>query len=80
MGRNGATPSNRAADLKKLFRSTTDTNIAGVFGGLGEFFEVDPNIFRLAAVFLGISTGVIPLLVTYLVAWFVIPQGAPAYK
>jgi len=63
------------ADLKKLFRSTTDKHLAGVCGGLGEIFEIDPNIFRLAAVFLGLATGIFPLLVTYLVAWFVVPKG-----
>ena len=63
--------------MKKLFRSTTDKYLAGVFGGLGETLGIDPNILRLAAVFLGLATGIIPLLVTYLVAWFVIPEGPP---
>jgi hypothetical protein len=36
-----------------------------------------PNIVRLAALFLGIATGFAPLLVTYLVAWFVVPKGPP---
>ena len=61
--------------MKKLTRSTTDKYLAGVFGGLGEMFEVDPNILRLVAVFLGIATGILPLLVTYVVAWFVVPRG-----
>ena len=66
--------------MKTLFRSTTDKYLAGVFGGLGEVFDVDPNILRLTAVFLGIATGIFPLLVTYLVAWFVVPQGPKANK
>ncbi len=66
--------------MKTLFRSTTDKYLAGVFGGLGEHFEVDPNVLRLTAVFLGIATGILPLLVTYLVAWFVVPQGPNAGK
>ena len=68
------------ADLKTLYRSTTDKYLAGVFGGLGETFEIDPNILRLAAVFLGIATGIVPLLVTYLVAWNVVPRRPQAYK
>lgn len=66
--------------MKTLFRSTTDKYLAGVFGGLGEVFDVDPNILRLTAVFLGIATGIFPLLVTYLVAWFVVPQEPKANK
>ena len=67
----------QCSDMKKLFRSTTDKYLAGVFGGLGETLGIDPNILRLAAVFLGIATGCVPLLVTYLVAWVVVPQGPP---
>ena len=62
--------------MKKLIRSTTDKYVAGVFGGLGETLGIDPNIVRLAAVFLGVATGILPLLVTYLVAWFVVPYAA----
>jgi phage shock protein C len=66
--------------MKKLFRSTTDKHLAGVFGGLGEILEFDSNILRLAAVFLGIATGIVPLLVTYVAAWIVLPEGPPAEK
>lgn len=62
--------------MKTLFRSSTDKYLAGIFGGLGELCEVDPNILRLAAVFLGLATGIIPLLVTYLVAWNIVPRAA----
>jgi len=47
-------------------------------GGLGELLETDPNILRLAAVFLAIATGFVPLLVTYIVAWCGLPKGPPA--
>ena len=66
------------AVLKKLHRSTTDQWLAGVFGGAGEVFEVDPNIIRFGALFLGIATGFAPLLVSYVVAWIVVPKGPPA--
>ncbi len=44
---------------KRLYRSTTDRHIAGVCGGLGEYFKVDPSIFRIIFVllFLGGSAG-----------------------
>ncbi|MCB0804859.1 MAG: PspC domain-containing protein [Bacteroidales bacterium] len=57
---------------KRLYRSSSNTVIAGVSGGLGDYFNIDPVIFRilfvLAAVFGG--GGVI----IYIVLWIVIPQ------
>lgn len=57
--------------VKRLYRSRTDRKIAGVCGGLAQYFDVDPVIFRLAWVllfFLG-GTG----LIIYLIAWIIIP-------
>lgn len=33
--------------MKRLYRSNTDTLIAGVCGGIAEYFDVDPNLVRL---------------------------------
>ena len=32
---------------KKLYRSRNDRKIAGVCGGLGEYFGIDPTLVRL---------------------------------
>ncbi len=61
--------------MKKLYRSKKDKKIAGIFGGLGEIFSIDPTILRLAFVFIGLATGIIPVLVAYLVGWVIIPEG-----
>ena len=61
--------------MKRLYRSQKDKKIAGIFGGLGEIFSIDPTLLRLAFVFLGLATGVFPLLISYLVGWFIIPKG-----
>jgi phage shock protein PspC (stress-responsive transcriptional regulator) len=58
---------------KRLFRSRKDALIAGVCGGLAEYFDVDPSLVRLVfilAVFLG-GAG----LVVYIVAWFIVPEN-----
>lgn len=34
--------------MKKLTRSATDRQIAGVCGGIAEYFAVDPTIVRVA--------------------------------
>jgi phage shock protein PspC (stress-responsive transcriptional regulator) len=59
-------------------RSRTDRRIAGVCGGLAEYFEVDPTIMRVAWVVVSVVVGAVVFgVVAYLVAWFIIPS-APA--
>ena len=63
--------------MKVLYRSQTDCKIAGIFGGLGEVYNIDPNVLRLIAVLVLLASGVMPVLVTYVVAWFLLPDGKP---
>ena len=57
--------------MKKLYKSKTDKKICGVCGGLGEYFNVDSTIIRLAAVLLGFTGGG---LLAYIVAAIIIPE------
>ncbi len=61
---------------KKLFRSRTNKQIAGVCGGLGEYFDIDPTIIRLVWVVAVFCAG--GGLVAYLLAMIIIPQE-PGY-
>ena len=61
--------------MKRIYRSQEDKKIAGIFGGLGELFDIDPTLFRLLFVFIGLATGIIPLFVAYLIGWIIIPKG-----
>ena len=59
----------------KLSRSVTDSKIAGVCGGLAEYFGVDATPIRALWVVLSILPGaVIGGLLVYLVAWILIPK------
>jgi phage shock protein C len=60
--------------MKRLYLSTTDKKIAGVCGGLAEYLDVDPTVVRLATVVVAIITAVGPLVIGYLIAWFIIPK------
>ena len=64
--------------MKRLYRSRTDKKIAGIFGGLAEMYGIDPSVLRLVMIFLGLGTGIVPLLVTYIVGWIIIPKGPVA--
>jgi phage shock protein C len=57
---------------KKLYRSRTDRMIAGVCGGLAEYFNIDSTLVRLAAVALTLAGG--SGVLAYLIFWFVVPQ------
>jgi phage shock protein C len=61
--------------MKRIYRSQEDKKIAGILGGLGELLDIDPTLFRLLFVFIGLATGIIPLAVAYLVGWIIIPKG-----
>jgi phage shock protein C len=57
---------------KKLYRSRTNSIIAGICGGLGEYLNVDPTILRVVAVLLVFADGV--GLLAYLIGCIIIPR------
>jgi phage shock protein C len=61
--------------MKRIYRSWTDRKIFGICGGIGEAYDIDPNIVRIVAVFLCILTGLVPLIVTYFVARLIVPEA-----
>lgn len=58
---------------KRLYRSRRDVMIAGVCGGIAEYFDVDPTIVRLIAVVLILGWG--SGLLAYLIAVLIIPKN-----
>lgn len=63
--------------MKRLYRSPKDKNIAGICGGLGEMFSIDSTLIRLAVVFVGLVTGILPLVIAYMVGWLIVPIAPP---
>lgn len=64
---------------QRLTRSSSDKVIAGVCGGLGRYFGIDPVIVRLIMVALVFAGGVSILI--YPILWLVIPiEGAAGYS
>lgn len=59
--------------MKKLYRSREDRILLGVFGGLGEYFHVDPTLLRIAYVFLAVFTAFVPALFVYFLTAIIIP-------
>ena len=61
---------------KKLYRSKTDKKLAGVCGGIGKYFSIDPTLIRLGVVLFTLFGGCV--LLAYIIAAFVIPEE-PGY-
>lgn len=59
-------------EMKKLYRSETNKMIAGVCGGIAEYFDIDATLVRLGFAVFSIIGGSGILL--YLAATIIIPQ------
>jgi len=57
---------------KKFYRSRKNRVIAGICGGLAEYFDIDPIIIRLITLILVLSAGA--GLIAYIIAWIVVPK------
>ncbi|OZF54339.1 PspC domain-containing protein [Rhodococcus sp. 14-2470-1a] len=58
---------------KEFVRSDSQKMIAGVCGGVAEYFEIDPNLVRVLTVIGAfVSAGTVALV--YLAAWMLMPQ------
>ncbi|AFI30087.1 membrane protein [Bacillus sp. A053] len=60
--------------MNKLYRSEKDKKIAGVIGGLAEYFNWDASLLRVITVILAIMTSVLPVLLIYIIWIFIVPS------
>jgi phage shock protein C len=61
-------------ETRQLTRSETNRRIAGVCGGIAEYFGVDPILVRVGFVVAGLMGWGVLL---YVVLWIVLPRGHP---
>lgn len=59
---------------KRLYRSAKDRMLGGVIGGVAEVYGVDSAMLRLLWVIITVFTGVVPGILIYVAALFIIPQ------
>jgi phage shock protein C len=65
---------------KKLYRSSKQRMVAGVCGGLAEYFDMDVNITRLLFVAISLITVFFPTALFYIIAWIIVPEKVPPKK
>jgi phage shock protein PspC (stress-responsive transcriptional regulator) len=60
--------------MNKLYRSKKNRIIAGVCGGIGEYFKVDPTLVRLLWLLISIVSAGVGGVIAYIIAWIIIPE------
>ena len=59
--------------MKKLYRSSNRV-MAGVCGGIAEYFDIDPTLIRVAYVVLSLFSAAFPGLLLYIILMILIPN------
>ena len=63
-------------EARKLYRSQTQRMIAGVCGGLAEYFNLDATLMRVLFLLLAVFGG--SGIVIYIVMWIIVPDASNA--
>ena len=62
-----------------MVSETTNLLFAGIIAGIGEYFDMDPTILRLAYILIAILTGLVPAIVAYIIAVLIVPKKPQVY-
>ena len=60
--------------VKRLYRFKKNKVFAGICGGVGEYFNIDPALIRLIWVLVVIFTGFFPGVLAYIIAILIVPE------
>jgi phage shock protein C len=61
--------------MKQLRRSNKERMIAGVCGGIAEYFDLDPSIVRIVYVIISVISVAFPGILFYILMWIIVPQS-----
>ena len=62
-----------ATNENRRYRSRSDRAIAGICGGLADFFGLDPSLIRIATLILILFGGL--SLWVYIILWLIVPKA-----
>ncbi len=60
--------------MKKLYKSRVNKKIAGVCGGIAEYFGIDPTIVRIGWVLLSLFAG--SGVLAYIICMIIMPENS----
>jgi len=66
-------PGSTQEPYRRLYRSTKNRMLAGICGGIGDYFDIDPTLVRILLVISVIAGGF--GILAYIVGWIIIPEG-----
>jgi len=64
--------------MKRLYRSNKNRMIAGICGGIGEYFDIDPTLVRVIYIIVSVFSVAFPGILVYLILWVIIPHSNKA--
>jgi phage shock protein C len=73
----GPAQTTQSRPSKRLYRSTSQRVVAGICGGLGEYFDTDPIWFRIGFVILALGGG--SGILAYLLMWIIVQPAPEGY-
>ena len=76
MADNASNQQHHDDEVRRMYRSEKNRQIAGVCGGIAEYFHIDPMAVRLGWVVVTILSGFVPGVLAYLVAAIVVPVAS----
>lgn len=61
--------------MKKKLTRSRNKMIAGVCGGIADYFNLDPTLVRVVYVLLSIFTAGFPGILAYIIFWIIMPEA-----
>ncbi len=60
---------------KKLVRIPKEKIVAGIIAGLADYFNIDRTLLRLIFIFVVLITGFFPMVLLYIIGYFIMPTA-----
>ena len=72
----GQSKQEKAAPLKKFYRTSDDKVLGGVCGGIAHYFNIDPTLIRIGFAVFAFITDLFLWIIVYVILVFILPQGS----
>ena len=61
--------------MEKKLTKSPNKKIAGVCGGIADYFDIDPTLVRVAYTLIACFTAIIPSIVSYIILCLIMPNN-----